>query len=178
MMISAVRVGQRYTRVPSILNPLPRYPSRLSQSTGFGCPVSYIKFPLVICFTYNNVYVCVCQSLSCVRLFATPWTVACQAPLSMGFFREEYWSGLPFPSPGDPPNPGIKPGSSRSQAESLPSEPTGKPNNVYVSLLFSQIISPFPSTESKNLSFVHVVLQARILAWVAIHFSRGSEGQN
>ena len=51
--------------------------------------------------------VCVCvHSLSCVRLFATPWTVACQAPLFMGFSRQEYWSGLPFPSPGNLPDPG------------------------------------------------------------------------
>ena len=49
---------------------------------------------------------------------ATPWTVACQAPLSMGFSRQEYWSGLPFPSPGDLPNPGIKPGSPALQADS------------------------------------------------------------
>ena len=48
---------------------------------------------------------------SCVRLFATPWTVAHHAPLSMGFPRQEYWSGVPFPPPGDLPNPGIKPGS-------------------------------------------------------------------
>ena len=46
--------------------------------------------------------------LSPVQLCATPWTVACQAPLSMGFPRQEYWSGLPFPSPGDLPDPGIK----------------------------------------------------------------------
>ena len=51
------------------------------------------------------------QSLSCVRLFATLWTVALQAPLSMEFPRQEYCSGLPFPPPGDLPNPGIKPGS-------------------------------------------------------------------
>ena len=51
------------------------------------------------------------KSLSHVRLFATPWTVACQAPPSMGFSRQEYWSGLPFPSPGDLPDPGIEPGS-------------------------------------------------------------------
>ena len=51
------------------------------------------------------------KSLSCVRLLATPWTVACQAPPSMGFCRQEYWSGLPFPSPGDLPYPGIEPGS-------------------------------------------------------------------
>ena len=49
------------------------------------------------------------KSLSGVRLFATPWTVANQAPPSMGFSRQEYWSGLPFPSPGDLPNPGIEP---------------------------------------------------------------------
>ena len=49
------------------------------------------------------------KSLSRVRLFATPWTVACQAPPSMGFSRQEYWSGLPFPSPGDLPGPGIEP---------------------------------------------------------------------
>ena len=51
------------------------------------------------------------KSLSCVRLFATPWTVAYQVPPSMGFSRQEYWSGLPFPSPGDLPDPGIEPGS-------------------------------------------------------------------
>ena len=51
------------------------------------------------------------KSLSRVRLFATPWIVAHQAPRSMGFSRHEYWSGLPFPSPGDLPDPGIEPGS-------------------------------------------------------------------
>ena len=58
---------------------------------------------------------------SCPTL-VTPWTVACQAALSMGFFRPEYWSGLPFPSPGDLPNPGIEPGSPALQAYSLPTE--------------------------------------------------------
>ena len=67
------------------------------------------------------------KSLSCVRLFAIPWTVAYQAPLSMGFSRQEYWSGLPFPSPGDLPNTGIKPGFPALQADSLTSEPPGKP---------------------------------------------------
>ena len=64
--------------------------------------------------------------LSRVRLFATPWTVAHQARLSMGFSRQEYWSGLPFPYPGDLPNPGIKPGSPAFQADDLTSEPPGK----------------------------------------------------
>ena len=66
------------------------------------------------------------KSPSRVRLFATPWTVAHQAPLSMGFSRQEYWSGLPFPSPEDLPNPGIKPQFPALQADALPSEPPGK----------------------------------------------------
>ena len=66
------------------------------------------------------------KSLSHVRLFATPWTVAYQAPQSMEFSRQEYWSGLPFPSPGYLPNPGIEPGSPALQADALPSEPPGK----------------------------------------------------
>ena len=63
------------------------------------------------------------KSLSRVRLFATPWTVAYQAVMFMGFSRQECWNGLPFPSPGDLPNPGIKPGSPEVQADDLPSEP-------------------------------------------------------
>ena len=66
------------------------------------------------------------QSLSHVQLFVTPWTVAYQAPPSMGFSRQQYWSGLPFPSPGDLPDPGIEPGSPALQADSLLSEPPGK----------------------------------------------------
>ena len=64
--------------------------------------------------------------LSHVRLFATPWTVAYQVPTTMGFSRQEYWSGLPFPSPGDLPDPGIEPRSPTLQADSSPSEPPGK----------------------------------------------------
>ena len=61
--------------------------------------------------------------LSRVRLFETLWTVAYQASLSMGFSRQEYWSGLPFPSPGDLPNPGIEPRSPALEADALTSEP-------------------------------------------------------
>ena len=68
--------------------------------------------------------------LSRVRLFATPWTVAYQASLSMGFSRQEYWSGLPFPSPGDLPDPGIEPGSPALESDALTSEPPGKPNSL------------------------------------------------
>ena len=67
------------------------------------------------------------KSLSCVRLFVTPWTVAHQAPLSMGFSREEYRSGLPFSSPGDLPDPGIEPRPPELQADALPFEPPGTP---------------------------------------------------
>ena len=67
------------------------------------------------------------KSLSHVQLFAIPWTVAYQAPSSMEFSRQEYWSGLPFPSPGDLPDPGIEPGSPALQADTLPSEAPGKP---------------------------------------------------
>ena len=68
------------------------------------------------------------QSHSPIQLFVTPWTVACLAPLSMKFSRQEYWSGLPFPSAGDLPNPDIEPGSPALQADSLPTEPLGKLN--------------------------------------------------
>ena len=67
------------------------------------------------------------KSLSHVQLFATPWTVAYQAPPSMGFSRQEYWSGLPFPSPGDLPDLGMEPRSPALEADALTSEPLGKP---------------------------------------------------
>ena len=70
--------------------------------------------------------------LSRVRLFATPWTVAHQASPSMEFSRHDYWSGLPLPSPGDLPDPGIEPGSPALQADALLSEPPGNMANNYL----------------------------------------------
>ena len=70
---------------------------------------------------------CLLRGFSHVQLFGTPWTEACQAPLSMGFSRQEYGSGLPCPPPGAFPHPGMEPGSPALQADSLPSEPPGKP---------------------------------------------------
>ena len=67
------------------------------------------------------------KSLSRIRLFVTLWTVAYRAPPSIGFSRQEYWSGLPFPSPEYLPDPGIEPGSPALQADTLTSEPPGKP---------------------------------------------------
>ena len=81
--------------------------------------------------TFSSVYVC--YLLSCIQLFATPWTIACQAPLSTEFSRQEYWSGLLFPSPRDLPGPGIKPRYLALQACSLPSEPPRKPHvHIYI----------------------------------------------
>ena len=69
---------------------------------------------------------------SCLKL----WTVAHKAPLSMEFSREEYWSGYPFHSPGDLPEPGIEPGSPALQADSLSSESPGNMNNSFFKFLF------------------------------------------
>ena len=73
---------------------------------------------------WSHSHICSSSSLvakSCLTL-ATPWTIALQVPLSVGFSRQEYWSGLPYPSPGDLPDPGIKPRSPALQANSLPTE--------------------------------------------------------
>ena len=89
------------------------------------------KFTQISCLEFwigNWIHSSEVKSLSCVPLFATPWTVAYQAPLSMGFSRQEYWSGLPFPSPGDLLNPGIEPRCPALQTDTLPSESPGKPH--------------------------------------------------
>ena len=85
-----------------------------------------------MCNAPQAVHALCAQLLGRVRLFATPWTVGHQAPLSMGFSRQEYCSGLPFPSPGDLPNPGIEPRSPALQADDLLSEPPGKPSLINI----------------------------------------------
>ena len=82
--------------------------------------------------------------LNHVQLFAISWTIVCQAPLSMEFSRQEYWSGLPFPSPGDLPDPGMEPRSPALQADSLLSEPQGKPTFYIQPALFIYMISRPP----------------------------------
>ena len=77
----------------------------------------------------------------CQTSFATPWTVAHQAPLSMGFPRQEYWSGLPFPFPGDLPNPGIEPESPTWQVDSLPLSHLGSPVDCVGPSHFSKLLS-------------------------------------
>ena len=112
------------------------------------------------------------------------WTVACQAPLAMGFSRQELWSGLPFPSPGGLPDPRIKPESPTLQAVSLPSEPLENPKSfIPASLklhllgnaLFSReepVWTPACRDCSLPGSFGHGIFQARTLEWIAISFSR------
>ena len=92
------------------------------KSVKYICVHEWISFPVIS--------VCVLSRFSCVQLFAIPWTVAHQAPPSMGFSRQEYWNGLPFPSPGDLPDPGIELASLTSPSlamGSLPPAPSGKP---------------------------------------------------
>ena len=95
--------------------------------------------------------VCTLSHLNPVRLFVKPWAVACQAPLSMDFSRQEYWSGLPCPPPGDLPDPGIKPRTQGSnpgllcllhwQAGSLPLAPPGKPfHDCVIRLFYSHVL--------------------------------------
>ena len=87
------------------------------------------------------------QPLSRVHLFATPWTVAYQAPPSRGFSRREYWSGLPFPSPEDLPDPGIKPRSPALEADALTSEPPGK--KVEGTEIYCDLLCGVRNTESR-----------------------------
>ena len=87
-----------------------------------------------------------CSVTLVVQLFVTPWTVAHQASLSMGFSRQEYWSGLPFPPGGDLPNPGIEPMSPASQAVSLPAEPSGR-------LPWLNILTSCPASGTSGIAF-------------------------
>ena len=86
--------------------------------------------PCAIQYTLGYMYVCV-SFLSRIQLFMTPWTIAHLAPLSVEFSRQEYWCGLPFPSPGDLPVPVTEPGSPALQADSLLDAPPGKPVVVH-----------------------------------------------
>ena len=90
-----------------------------------SCREAYMYMCICLVFWFFNKENRKLHSL--VRLFVIPWTVACLVPVSMGFCRQEYWSGLPFPSPGDLPNSGSEPRSPALQADSLPTKPLGKP---------------------------------------------------
>ena len=95
--------------------------------------------------------------LSRIRLFATPWTVAYQASPSMGFSRKEYWSELPFPSPGDLPDPGIEPGSPTFQTDPLTSEPPGKPYKLLYLLYMKKLSLNINLVFRSNLSDLFIL---------------------
>ena len=101
------------------------------------------------------------KSLSHVQLFSTPWTIARQAPLSMGFSRQEYWSGLPFPSPGDRPDSGIEPEFPIWQADPLPSGPPREPlrgwgKQYFVLFLLFITFILFPFLRVRVQWYVHI----------------------
>ena len=119
---------------------------------------------------------CICCRFSHVWLFVTLWTIACQAPLSMGFSRQEYWSKLPFPTPGDLPDPGTEP-SSNWQASSLPPVPPEKHPLcvcVCVCVLVAQSCPTLCNPIKCSLPdfSVHGILWARILECIAMPSSR------
>ena len=115
--------------------------------------------PIAFCLKWNEV-----KSLSCVQLFATPWTVAYQASPSMGFSRQEYWSGLPFPSPGDLPDPGIEPRSPASWADAVTSEPPGKPNEDFMLISQGTLLNAlwWPKTEGNSKKLIHFAVQQKL----------------
>ena len=100
--------------------------------------------------------------------FETPWTIALQTPLSMGFPKQKYWSGLPFSSPGDLPGPGIEPTSPALQVDSLPLSHPRSPYIYAAKLLQSCLTLCDPIDGSPPGSSVPGILQARTLEWVAI----------
>ena len=123
---------------------------------------------------------CVLSRFCRVRLFGTPWTVAHQAPLSLGFSRQECWSGLPCLPPGDLPNPGIEPGSPESpalEANSLLLSHQGSPIKVLAAATAAaKLLQSYPTLcdpidSSPAGSLIPGILQARTLEWVAISFS-------
>ena len=126
--------GRAPRAVASLLSQYTRFPLYFSNSLiclceWMTCPL-WSKWWALLCgfvVPWNDWTSEPVKLLSYVWLFVIPWTVAYQAPLSMEFSRQDYWSGLPFPSLGDLPDPGIEPRSPTLQADALPSEPPGKP---------------------------------------------------
>ena len=119
-----------------------RLQSMGSQRVGHDWATSLLLYCTLYRLQYrvNITFIYVLSCFSHVQLFAAPWSIAHQAPLSMGFSRQEYWSGLPFHSPGDLLNPGMEPGSPALNTDSLLSEPTGKPTHRHT-LEILQIVS-------------------------------------
>ena len=92
---------------------------------------------------------------------ATPWTMACQTPLSTEFSRQGYWNGLPFPSPGDLPNPGIEPRSPTLQADSLPAEPPGGQPQMSPKLVKCPLGAKSAPVEHDEYRSIHILISKR-----------------
>ena len=127
-------------------------------------------FKLFSHFNYDNL-------ISHVWIFATPWTVAHQVSLHMELSRQEQWNGLPFPPPGDLPNPGIEPGSPVSQADSLLPEPTEKPpNSEWFDYILSSFSSPKIYSASMKIyllcpkSYLYFTLSLRLYIFWVLYF--------
>ena len=135
-----------------------------------------IKVMKTIIIADMCMYTCVPSHFSCVWLSAALWTVACQAPLSIGFSREEYWSGLPCPPPGDLPGQGPNPHLLcllHWQGGFLPPVPPGKPNAAAAAKSFQSCPTLCDSMDSSPPgSSERGILQARTLEWAAISFSQ------
>ena len=124
------------------------------------------------CILSGGVCTCVLNCFSRVQLFAILWTVAHQAPLSMGFSRQEYWSGLPSPSLGDLPYPGTEPATLMSSLLAGRFFTTRRRRRRKVAQSCPTLCDPMDCSPPGSL--VHGIFQAWILEWVAISFSRGS----
>ena len=114
---------------------------------------------------------CVCLVAQLCLTLLTPWTLAHQASLSIGFSRQEYWSELPFPSPGDLPDPGIERGSPTLQADSLLPEPPGKPYILSSSVQFSRSVV----SDSMNHSTPGLPVHHQLLELTETHVHRVSD---
>ena len=150
-------MGNKYVKMCSASSVIVQSLSRIRvlatpRSVAHQASLSFIISQSLLKLTSNEWV----KLLSRIRLFATPWTVAHQAPPSMAFSRQDSWSGLPFPSPGDLPDPGIKPGSPALQADTLPSEPPGKPVISFRSLLRRRKVTL--SLVAYTDTFCHIVL--------------------
>ena len=125
--------------------------SSVVAAPGLSCPEAFGSFPVRVKV----------KALSHVRLFTTAWTVVYQAPLSMEFARPEYWSELPFPSPGDLPDSGIEPRSLALQSGALPSEPPGswEPPRPEIKPVYPELAGRFLTTGPPGKSLRHPLTQ-------------------
>ena len=120
-------------------------PANWTQAIGGSSPLLVLGMCILAAVSTD-----VCsQFLSHVQLLATPWTVTHQAPLSMAILRQEYWSGLPFPSPGDLPDPGIEPGSPALGVQSLTNWTTREAPDCFIFLVRKKIRKCDPYTTPK-----------------------------